>query len=93
VIPAFFVDAVVAVPFGSHPCEMPGLYDFDEEHIAEWLELSRTDEGVQEYLDRYIHDVLDFKAYLEVIGGPEKLDYLKRREALLEPKTAPWRKR
>jgi 3-oxoacid CoA-transferase subunit A/glutaconate CoA-transferase subunit A len=93
VIPAFFVDAVVLVPFGSHPCEMPGLYDFDEEHIAEWLELSQTEQGVQEYLDRYIHAVPDFAAYLEVIGGQEKLEYLKRREALLEPKSAPWRKR
>ncbi|MGD8552663.1 MAG: CoA-transferase [Anaerolineales bacterium] len=92
-IPAFFVDAVVEVPFGSHPCEMPGLYDFDEDHIAEWLELSRTDQGVQEYLERYIHAVDNFNTYLQVIGGQQKLDYLKRREALLEPKTAPWRKR
>lgn len=93
VIPAFFVDAVVEVPFGSHPCEMPGLYDFDEDHIAEWLELSRSDEGVAQYLQRYIHDIPDFEAYLDEIGGQARLDYLKRREALLEPKTAPWRKR
>lgn len=93
VIPAFFVDAVVQVPFGSHPCEMPGLYDFDEDHIAEWLELSRTDEGVQEYLARYVLGVNDFNEYLDTVGGQDKLDYLKRREALLEPKTAPWRNR
>ena len=93
VIPAFFVDAVVEVPFGSHPCEMPALYDFDEDHIAEWLELSRSDEGVEQYLQRYVHDVPDFAAYLEKVGGEPRLEYLKRREALLEPKTAPWRKR
>ena len=93
VIPAFFVDAVVEVPFGSHPCEMPALYDFDEDHIAEWLELSRSDEGVEQYLQRYVHDVPDFAAYLVRVGGEPRLEYLKRREALLEPKTAPWRKR
>ena len=93
VIPAFFVDAVVEVPFGSHPCEMPALYDFDEDHIAEWLELSRSDEGVEQYLQRYVHDVPDFANYLEKVGGKPRLEYLKRREALLEPKTAPWRKR
>lgn len=93
VIPAFFVDAVVEVPFGSHPCEMPGLYDFDEDHIAEWLELSCSDEGVQEYLDRYVYAASDFGAYLNLIGGDDKLAYLKRREALLEPKSAPWKKR
>ncbi len=93
VIPAFFVDAVVEVPYGSHPCEMPGLYDFDEDHIAEWLEVSRSDEGVQDYLDRYVYAATDFDAYLQAIGGEEKLDYLKRREALLEPKRAPWCKR
>lgn len=93
VIPAFFVDAIVEVPFGSHPCEMPGLYDFDEDHIAEWLDLSRSDEGVQDYLKRYVFSVPDYAAYLQAIGGTEKLEYLMRREALLEPKTAPWRNR
>jgi acyl CoA:acetate/3-ketoacid CoA transferase alpha subunit len=92
VIPAFFVDAVVEVPFGSHPCEMPGLYDFDEAHIAEWLKHSRSDEGVNQYLKRYVFDVPDFANYLEAIGGEQKLDYLRRREALLEPRSAPWRK-
>ncbi|MBC7225323.1 MAG: CoA transferase subunit A, partial [Anaerolineae bacterium] len=46
VIPYYVVDAVVEVPFGAHPTEMPYHYFFDEEHIREWLRLSRTDEGV-----------------------------------------------
>ena len=93
VIPFFLVDAVVEVPFGSHPCEMPGMYDFDEEHIAEWLKVSRTDEGVETYLQEYIYGVENFSAYLEGCGGKKKLAYLKRREALEEPKRAPWRER
>jgi len=91
-IPFFVVDAVVEVPYGAHPCEMPGVYYYDEEHIALWLSLSRTEEGVQEYLERFVFGVRDFEEYLERCGGIKKLNYLRRREFLREPMTAPWRK-
>lgn len=91
-IPFFVVDAVVEVPFGSHPCEMPGMYYYDEEHIAQWLALSRTDEGIDEYLKKYVFGVNDFEDYIQLCGGVRKLNYLKRREFLREPMTAPWRK-
>jgi 3-oxoacid CoA-transferase subunit A/glutaconate CoA-transferase subunit A len=85
------VDAVVEVPYGSHPCEMPGMYYYDEEHIAEWLRLSRTAEGAEEYFTKYVFSVDSFEDYLELCGGVKKLNYLKRRELLREPMTAPWR--
>jgi acyl CoA:acetate/3-ketoacid CoA transferase alpha subunit len=91
-IPFLFVDAVVETPYGSHPCQMPGMYYFDEDHIAEWLSLSRTSEGVNEYMQRYVFGVDSFEDYLELCGGVKKLNYLKRREFLREPMTAPWRK-
>jgi acyl CoA:acetate/3-ketoacid CoA transferase alpha subunit len=91
-IPFFVVDAVVEVPYGSHPCEMPEMYYYDEEHIAEWLKLSRTPQGINEYLQKYIFSVDDFVDYLELCGGIKKLNYLKRRESLREPMIAPWRK-
>jgi 3-oxoacid CoA-transferase subunit A/glutaconate CoA-transferase subunit A len=91
-IPFFVVDAVVEVPYGSHPCEMPGRYYYDEDHIAEWLSLSKTDEGINEYLNKYVFGVADFDDYLQLCGGVRKLNYLKRREFLREPMTAPWRK-
>jgi glutaconate CoA-transferase subunit A len=91
-IPFFVVDAVVEVPYGSHPAEMPGMYYYDEEHIAEWLKLSRTPEGVKEYLQKYVFSVDNFEDYLELCGGIKKLNYLKRREFLREPSIAPWRK-
>jgi 3-oxoacid CoA-transferase subunit A/glutaconate CoA-transferase subunit A len=76
VIPFFVVDAVVEVPFGSHPCNMPTLYYFDEEHIAEYLSLTRTDEGTREYFKKYVYTVKDHYEYLERIGGMKKLTYL-----------------
>jgi acyl CoA:acetate/3-ketoacid CoA transferase alpha subunit len=92
IIPYFVVDAVVEVPFGSHPGEMPGKYYYDEDHIAEWLTLSKTDEGVEQYLQKYVFSVQDFEEYLALCGGIKKMNYLKRREFLQEPMTAPWRK-
>ena len=92
-IPFFVVDAVCEVPYGSHPCEMPEMYYYDEEHIAEWLRLSETPEGVDEYLQKYVFSVDNFEDYLELCGGVKKMNYLKRREFLREPMIAPWRKK
>ncbi len=92
-IPFYCVDAVCEVPFGSHPCQMPLMYFFDEEHIAEWLELSATEEGTQKYLEKYVFGAEDFEEYLKLIGGVKKLNYLKRVEQLRAPMVAPWRKK
>ena len=92
VIPFFVVDAVCEVPYGSHPGNMPLLYYSDEEHMAEWLSLSRAEEGVERYLQKYVYPVEDFKEYVELVGGAEKMEKLRRIEALEEPMTAPWAK-
>lgn len=85
VIPYYVVDAVVEVPCGAHPTQMPYLYYFDEEHIREWLHLSTTDEGVQEYMDRYVFGVQDFEEYLEQVGGIRKMNLLRRIEQFRAP--------
>jgi acyl CoA:acetate/3-ketoacid CoA transferase alpha subunit/acyl CoA:acetate/3-ketoacid CoA transferase beta subunit len=90
VIPYYLVDAVVHEPYGSHPCQMPYQYFFDEHHIGEWLELSKSDEGTQDYLDKYVYNVSDFKEYLSLIGGINKLQELQKIERFESPMTAPW---
>ena len=92
-IPFFLVDAVVEVPYGSHPCQMPLIYFFDEDQYAEWLRMSKSPEGTQEYLDKYVYGVKDFAEYLERVGGPQRLEHLRKVEQLLEPMTAPWLKK
>ncbi len=72
-IPYFLVDAVVEAPYGSHPGEMPYQYYFDEAHLEEWMELTETEEGVEEYLERYVTGTEDFEEYLEAVGGPDRL--------------------
>ncbi|WP_374724443.1 CoA transferase subunit A [Calidifontibacillus erzurumensis] len=79
-IPFFVVDAVVEVPYGSHPNQVPYLYSFDEEHWMKWLKASASDEGVQQYLDEFIRSTKDHYEYLEKIGGIRKLRELENIE-------------
>jgi 3-oxoacid CoA-transferase subunit A/glutaconate CoA-transferase subunit A len=92
VIPFYLVDAVCEVPHGAHPTQMPYLYYFDEQHIGEWLELSRTPAGTEAYFGKYIFGVASFEEYLELAGGAKKLRQLKQVEEYKEPMQAPWLK-
>jgi len=92
VIPFYLVDAVVEQRYGAHPCEMHGEYFFDEEHIAEWLAVSKTEEGTKKYAEKYIFGTEDFDDYLAVVGGFKKLDFLIKREEMRVPLITPWRK-
>jgi 3-oxoacid CoA-transferase subunit A/glutaconate CoA-transferase subunit A len=83
-IPFYLVDAVCEVPYGAHPTEMPYQYYFDEDHIREWLTLSRSEVGVMDYFDRYVFGVQDSAEYLERVGGVGKLVQLKQIELLRE---------
>jgi acyl CoA:acetate/3-ketoacid CoA transferase alpha subunit len=67
-IPYYLVDAVVHAPFGAHPGEMCYVYERDEPQIKHWVEASKTVEGTQGYLDRYIYSVADHQKYLALIG-------------------------
>ena len=69
IIPYFLVDAVVHAPFGSHPGEMCYVYERDEPQIKEWVQLSKTEEGAQAYLDKYIRGVSNHQEYLDLIGA------------------------
>ena len=78
VIAYFLVDAVVHAPFGSHPGDMAYMYDRDEEHLREFLEATKTEEGTQAYLEKYVYGVKDHQEYLELIGQA-RLEELRRR--------------
>ena len=88
VIPFYLVDAVIEVPFGAHPTEMPVTYYFDEQHIAHWLEVSKTPQGTAKYLEEYVFGSSDFDAYLEKVGGLRKLTHLKQ-VMKLQPDSTP----
>jgi len=80
VIPAFCVDAVCNVPNGSYPGNMAGEYFSDEVHLRAWLDAERDVEAYRAFLDKYLYGVDHFEAYLEVCGGEERLEELRRIE-------------
>src|SRR4051794_7426895 len=51
VIPELFVEAVVHLPRGAHPTSCTPYYETDESAVWRYLELSRTPEGLAQYLD------------------------------------------
>ena len=67
-IPYYLVDAVIHAPFGSHPGEMCYLYERDEPQIKDWIEASKDPETTQAFLQKYIYDLEDHQAYLDLIG-------------------------
>jgi len=85
-IPFWCVDAVVEVPFGSYPGNMPYEYFSDEEHLREWLRIEKDPEEFKKFFKRQILDTKDFYEYLELNGGIEKILKLRAIEHLIEKK-------
>jgi acyl CoA:acetate/3-ketoacid CoA transferase alpha subunit len=76
VIPGFCVSHVVHLPYGAHPTSVYNCYDYDAEHIRRYAAASKTPEGMQEYLDKYVYGVKDESEYLELVGGMKHLSAL-----------------
>jgi glutaconate CoA-transferase subunit A len=71
VIPAFAVDALVHVPYGSYPHECYGLYDSEPEHFSRYVDDIREHGagGVARYLDRFVYGPATHGEYLELFGA------------------------
>jgi glutaconate CoA-transferase subunit A len=80
VIPYWLVDAVIEVPYGSYPGNMPGEYFSDEEHLREWLEVEQDPEAFAAFLERNIYSCQSFSEYIEKNGGLIKLQALREQE-------------
>jgi len=79
-IPFYMVDAVVEVPWGSYPGNMPYLYFSDEEHLAQWMRVEKDPEEFRKFLDKYIYGVSGFEEYVELCGGAERIEQLRKIE-------------
>ena len=83
-IPGNLVDAVVAVPFGAHPCASHLRYIFDEPHLSSYLtaaEASRVDPAdgsFDRYLRRFVYEPASHEDYLARLGGPAYLATLRK---------------
>lgn len=82
IIPYWCVDAVIELPYGSYPGNMPGEYYSDETHITEWLKTEKDLDAFKEFIDKNIHNTKDFYEYLELNGGLDKINELRKIEHL-----------
>lgn len=65
IIPAFRVDAVVEVPWGAHPTEVLGYYNFDSAMYGLFNQADSTADGLQAWMAEWVYGCQDRTAYLE----------------------------
>jgi acyl CoA:acetate/3-ketoacid CoA transferase alpha subunit len=82
-IPYYLVDAVVHAPFGSHPGEMAYVYCRDEPEIKAWVQASESAQGAQAYMQEWIYDLPDHRAYLDKVGQERLARLVEGRERRL----------
>lgn len=72
-LPGLCVSAVVEMPFGAHPSQCHGRYDYDPAAFIEYDEASRTDEAFRAYIDEHV--LPDHGQYVARVGR-ERLEAL-----------------
>jgi len=83
-IPFYLVDAVVEVPFGSYPGNMPHLYFSDEVHLKEWLRVEKDEAEFSKFMDEYIYSCPDFQEYVMRAGGLRVVGEIQKLERVVE---------
>jgi glutaconate CoA-transferase subunit A len=68
VLPSFLVDAVVEAPLGAHPTSCYPGYAYDRAHLREWVQAAGSDDGVADYLARYVTAGGEAE-YLDAVGA------------------------
>ena len=80
IIPAFRVNAVVEVPWGAHPTEVLGYYNFDAAMYGLFTQADSSAEGLREWMNEWVYGCEDRAAYVDrYIGkfGSKALNDLK----------------
>ncbi len=76
------VDMVVHVPYGAHPTSCYRYYDYDADHLREYVAAAKDPPALDRYLDKYVYEVEDHFGYLERVGGVARLSQLRADPAL-----------
>jgi len=79
-IPFYLVDAVIEVPYGSYPGNMPYEYFLDTEHLKAWLNAENDPKTYKEFIEKNIYNCKNFNEYLNLNGGLEKMRKLRNTE-------------
>ncbi len=84
VIPGFVVSSVVHDPFGAHPSPTQGYSRRDDEFYFEYHKETRTREGFEQWLQKWVTGVKDHRSFLELLGR-ERVNHLKPLHRLSAP--------
>ncbi len=69
-IPHIYVDAVVELPFGAVPGQMPGLYYWSRQWWEKMMRFAcANDDNLKEFFDYWIIDSKDQFEFVEKLGG------------------------
>ena len=71
------VDMVVHLPYGAHPTSCYRWYDYDADHLREYVAAAKDPAALERYLERYVYSVDDHYGYLERVGGLARLSALR----------------
>jgi glutaconate CoA-transferase subunit A len=69
VIPGFVVSSVVHEPFGSHPSPTQGYTRRDDNFFFEYHKATRSREGFEKWLQKWVLEVKDHREFLELLGA------------------------
>ncbi len=78
-IPSYCVDAVIEVPFCSHPMWTAGYYWCDLPFRRNFMLYNRTQEDFEKWLKEWVYDVPNWDAFLDKLGR-DRLEKLVRME-------------
>lgn len=78
-IPGYMVDAVVEVPYASHPWNFPYCYAYDIPFHMEQMEAFKTREGFEQWLAVWCLEAGSWEGYLQRVGY-DRLEKLRRIE-------------
>ena len=84
VVPNHRVEAVVEEPFGAHPENVYGYYDIDWVTKGAIADAFKSQGGVEQYIEEWIHGVADRTEYVEQFIDRMGMDHFHK----LTPKTS-----
>jgi glutaconate CoA-transferase subunit A len=82
-IPYFYVTAISEVPYGAHPTSCYPHYAYDREHTAFYYQAAKqgADKFLEDYLKPFVYECKENDAYIEAIGGIDRLAHLEQWDA------------
>ena len=73
-IPGIVVDAVVHLPYGAHPSQVYGCYDYDIAFYMDYDKAGETKESFEKFLEEWVYGCKDHRAYLDKLGATRLID-------------------